>query len=721
MPQYPFEVNGRRGFVDAPDPASALDMIRAIREELEADPGPQATPAAPFVDEDERAAAEIAGNIAQPDYPDDGPGMFETLWEGITGTARAAGTGLARGGLELATLPISVQRGVEGLPGFTDNIVEFLLPGEEEIPELARGPEGPSPNEELYAGQDMAREGLDSILYQPEGTWEEMVAGAAEFVPGAMIAGPGGMVSRSVRFGAVPGAASAAAGEMTEGTPIEPAARMAGAALGLGAGALMPRIAGPPNAASVLVPPTLTQADRMAAETLMLSASERGVPLTWPEAVHRATQGRVDVTSAQRIIEQSRTGGPVMSEFMAARPQQTAAAFADEAQNLGPLGNPVTTGLRVQKVSGDAINALRTRINGLTEHLYGAAGPQRLDVMRFSNLESDPLFQRALREVRNDPVHSRAIRDLPNDSVGVLNEVKKWLDRQASTYGNAGDMQGAGVYGEFARQVRDEAGDVSPEYAEALRRQEEMRRTILGPAEASALGQMSRTPDLRAQVDTLFPAEPMPNSQGHVRRVVQSLAEQDPRAAQALVRTYLEREFQSATQQLRSGPNQWGAADFASAVAGHSQGALNLETAITQAFPDGHIRWQAFRDLLDVFEATGRRQRPGSATAQNTQMNRDMASGGRVVEAARNVSNPLTAFDRWMGDMMLSRNGAALARIITDPNAGALLRQLVAAPNIFEKTRVAGLIAHELNTASVPPGGQEAFASQPLPLMPAGR
>lgn len=68
---------------------------------------------------------------------------------------------------------------------------------------------------------------------------------AAEFIPGAVAFGGGtgvrGVVDSAIRYGVVPGVASEAAGQVTQGTPFEPWARTAAAVTAGGAGALLKR------------------------------------------------------------------------------------------------------------------------------------------------------------------------------------------------------------------------------------------------------------------------------------------------------------------------------------------------------------------------------------------------------------------------------------------------------------------------------------------------
>src|SRR5690606_8069552 len=134
---------------------------------------------------------------------------------------------------------------------------------------------------------------------------------------------------------------------------------------------------------------------------------------------------------------------------------------------------------------------------------------------------ADPLYQDALRSVRNDPIHSRSIAGLPDDSVGVQNEIKKYFDRLADRAAPQGDKTAASVYGGVWRDVRDTARQASPDYDRALGLEADLHQRTLNPAEAGPLGKMSRTEDIAAQGRALLAGAPVEGSEQAVRQTVQ--------------------------------------------------------------------------------------------------------------------------------------------------------------------------------------------------------
>lgn len=82
-------------------------------------------------------------------------------------------------------------------------------------------------------------------FYRPKTTAGKYAETAGEFVPGALLTGGGGPVLNSVRYGVLPGLASEAAGQYTEGTKLEPYARVAAAIAASAAGARAGRVVTP--------------------------------------------------------------------------------------------------------------------------------------------------------------------------------------------------------------------------------------------------------------------------------------------------------------------------------------------------------------------------------------------------------------------------------------------------------------------------------------------
>jgi hypothetical protein len=188
-----FEIQGPDGRiyeVDAPDQASAISAAKKL----------------------------IAG--VQPTKPAPAPDI--SVAEDI---AKAAPSGFSRG-----------VTGLLGLPGTIDDLVSAgLTAGGKAVGLIPEDWQGPTSNLSAAALQ----RGLSTVTggaseYAPKTTVGEYVGTVSEFLPGAMIGGLPGMGRRALAYGVIPGVASEAAGQATEGSLLEPYAR-AGAALLAGA------------------------------------------------------------------------------------------------------------------------------------------------------------------------------------------------------------------------------------------------------------------------------------------------------------------------------------------------------------------------------------------------------------------------------------------------------------------------------------------------------
>lgn len=170
--------------------------------------------------------------------------------------------------------------------------------------------------------------------------------------------------------------------------------------------------------------------------------------------------------------------------------------------------------------------------------------------------------------------------------------------------------------------------------------------------------------------------------------------------------------FEEATQNLASGANQFGGAKFAAIVAGNGQQARNLEAAV-RALPNGDTRWEGFRRFLDVLETTGQRPQPGSATAFNQEMVRDLKTGSVVGDAATAAkTGGLALVKRFMDfreRLNLGQNTQQIAALLTRPDAARVLAQLAAQPAGSTKAGVLALRLSYMGRQSAGPGYRSAL------------
>lgn len=616
------------------------------------------------------------------------------------GLAKAAGAGLVKGTTMLGGMYGDLQE----IGGKVADYVKPYLPTIEADPESeklaakfgSRGDVSPLPRMPRSAEIQKSIEPVTGPLHEPQNRPERYAETVAEFVPSAAM-GPlrtgAGAVSTGINAvrkvgiqAAVPGLASEAAGEATKGTPLEPFARgLAALAGGVGGGLLTtPKTV--ERALQRQLPEYVTDQHITRAGQVIEAAANRGIDLTWPEALSQVT-GKPVLTDMQRILESAGRTRAKMQDVLAPRPEQFDRAAMEELHTIAPgTAEPSMTGPNAAAVANDTLHDVRKIINAHTDPFYAAASTVRLTPQEMTQVRAIPGYQEARDAIRGDPQLNRNVANLSEDSVGFLNEVKKYFDQQGSNAGSklnpGANQQRATGYSQSAAAVKQAGVNASPAYDVALTVQADTRQKYLEPLLQGPLGKLADAPDTKRAIDALFPTQPLANSHNEVGQAVSALAIRRPAVASELVRAHLEGAFNEATQRLVGGQNQFGAAKFGAAIAGNPQQRENLKAAI-ESLPNGLARWRSFEEFLDIAQATGNRQAIGSKTAFNDQELHRMEKGGPITEAAKLAGSPskwFSAVNDKVSAWQYGRNLDELARVITDPRSGALLQKVASSP-----------------------------------------
>lgn len=644
---------------------------------------------------------------------------------------KSAGAGLVRGTAGLIGLPETVASlGASGIEAATDFIGKQL--GIE-----TQRPQG-KPLVELPSSEKMLREyeAEAGPLHEPQYKTGKFARNAAEFIPGAL-AGPAGSArqigTNLLRFGVGPGLTSEAAGQVAhEYAPAaEPYVR-GGTAVATGVGASMlsrPATAG--RAIQGQLPEYVTPAHVQRAEALVGAAQQRGITLTWPEALSQVT-GRPVLTDMQRIVESSAAGRPQMQAVMGDRPQQINTAAHREIDRLAPArADPSSIGSEVGRTAESAINDARGVISAHTEPFYRASENIRLTPAEMGQMRRvTPGYERARDAIRADEQLNRHVAHLPDNSVGFLNEVKKYLG-EAAENARSPVQQGrsvqrsAGLSTDEAtvRQAAIDAaaravgpGRANP-YEVALNTQRDARERYLQPLLDGPLGKLAdRDISTKRAIEALFPANPDGGSHNEVTRAVSALVARRPAAAQSLIRAHAEAELDAAFNAAGRGQEaaQYAGAGFAHRMVGSSvvptQRLENLRAAI-EALPNGRQTWDGFAHFLEIAQATGTRQSIGSKTTFNTADMKALEAGGPVAAAVKTGLSPgkwwSIVNDKWSA-WQLGNNLEQLAHILTDPRSGPLLRRLADLPRGSEQAGAAAarIILQSNQSLGVPAPGK---------------
>jgi len=640
------------------------------------------------------------------------PGYAETA-AGVRDLIPSIGTGLMRGVDDMVHLPQNLMQMVGGW---------FMGPGAREVMDWAAS---------------FNREALEENLHQPQTELGRAAANVSQFIPGAGMFGPGGGVSNSIRYGVIPGLAAEGAGQLVQGSTVEPFFRVAAALLATGgmafhegagtvAGANAQGTSGPAVQiiARYLRGMNLTEAEIDAAEALIARGRALGggngqpVNLTWPEAIAQVTGGRVDMSALQRVIEQARGGAAPMTEYLAGRPQATRAAFGEVAETVGPLVPPREAGTLMADLAKTEIRMLQDHINGVTAPLYRAAGNDAVDAATMSGLMARPWFVEALGKVRSSTLYGADVAGLADDNVLVLDAIKKWLDDQLGQTSTVLATNAGRIYGGQIAEVRDAATAASPPYAQALDEQALLRQWMLEPMQEGLIGDISRTTNLGTQTGAAFTRNPFSGNAEEVAQAVSTLAHTNPDLLRGFVRQHLERAFNQAARGRSGGDSQFGAAGFRAAIVGNAEQARTLELAM-RALPGGDDVWDGLSNLLDVFEATGMRQGAGSPTAFNEAILSELSRGGAVGEAVSLLGSPVKAMgaiSRFFEDVKTGMNTARLAGIITNPDNARLFSMLANSSRVEDIVAIGAVLVNSGIIANRQGGGEEPQIPLTIPL-----
>lgn len=606
-----------------------------------------------------------------------------------------------------------IGKGVAGLAGAAGDIAEV---GQQAVDYLAPPPRGiprVKVADRLPKSSDVRKtiEGWTGPFHEPETPLGQLASDTGELIPGVIGLGGGpaagagaiGRISKGVadtaKFAAVP----AVAGEVAEKAAPDAAKPYAKLGASVVAGLAAGKIVRPPTAERAIknaLPDYVNATHINEAGNLIDDARRAGMTLTWPEALSQVT-GRPVLLDTQRMLEGSRRSAPVMEGALGGRAQQVEGVARRQMDTVAPPPHdPDVIGPQVGRAADEAGEDVRAIINAHAEPYYTASRGVRLSPAEFQRAMSLPGVPEAIRAIRADPHLATYVQGLRDDTIGVMNEVKKYLDNAArnerSPITQGANVQRAASMERSAGNVRDTAigaetrvNPSAPNYQIALAQEEAYRAMFLEPLMQGPLGRLANK-DITTKnaIEALFPKDPLSWDENKVRQAVEALVARNEPAARALVRAHLEMELEKA---FNAAGRTSEAAGFAGARFAHgavgspvinTQRMGNLRVAV-EALPNGDRIWAGLDRMFEIMQATGQRQGIGSKTSFNTQAMKDLETGSSVGNVAKTLSAPSKWLrqigDAW-GDWQLGRNLDEMARIITDPRAGPILERLAAMP-----------------------------------------
>jgi hypothetical protein len=334
--------------ITAPDGASEQDVLSFVQSQISSASVPQ--PKKP-----EMSAGEVAADVA-----------------------KSAGIGVVQGGIGLATLPGNL----EALGRAGVNAAAGMVGAQ---PPLSSETFLPTYNDWKQWVEDRTGE-----FYKPKTTIGEYARTAGEFAPLA-VGGPAGLANRAARV-ALPAVASETAGQVTEGTSLEPWARMAGAF----AGGMLPN-----TAARVVTPAPASPSRQGAIQTL-----ER-------EGVDALTAGQRTGSERLRWIEDASKMVPGGGGRATAMQEKAAEQFTAAALRRAGVTN-------ANRATTEVIDAAFTDLGNRFNQLAS-----RYDMVHSKKLSSD--LRKTLDDynaVTAEPFRTPLIKKVVDDFVGNQSMVK---------------------------------------------------------------------------------------------------------------------------------------------------------------------------------------------------------------------------------------------------------------------------------------------------------
>ncbi|MDM9629773.1 hypothetical protein QTL95_28215 [Rhizobium sp. S152] len=662
--------------------------------------------------------------------------------------ASSVPAGIARGAAETVMLPVTVNRLGEAAGDYLANGADHLVRAIFGLPartaeDEARSREfrassiGGKVNRAIFDAQDEARGFMDDHLYEPRTMPGKFAETVAEF------AVPGGGPSRSTRLAEgvgrraasyagdlarnaiAPGVASEAAGQFTEGTSLEPYARVAGALVG-NVGAAAASAASAPESALVraLGDPDAIDWDRAA----RLQDNGTGVRLTGAEAIDQAQGGSTSLPTLQRVVEGSVDGRSAMGPFFRDRPAQVDSAVGNVLDMIAPQSpNPSVLGPRASEAATNAIRDVEQARTAAVRPAYTAANAETVPEDAVQNIlasidsaiasDTTGIMARPLGELRRHLIAEQAQPGQPatrSPVTGPDGQVTRYtmtpavpavperaitdignLDRVRKFFRDRMDLpqigqdaitkeQNAAVTS-ILQQIDDAMTNASDNFAAGKQQYADITRETVQPIAEGPLGRVAAANTTGSAGDALMPHNPMTGSGDETLDAVRRLVAQDPDTTTGLVRQTLADRFARASTETQEGSREFAGAKFRKDVAGN-QPRDELLAAIFRGLPD-QAAGEAMPELLDVLQATGRRKPIGSATEFNRAANADLAQGSLSQRAANAIGSLGASFVTNAGDALkraaLGRNVVTLANLFTDPRSVQLIREAAArgAPN----------------------------------------
>jgi len=634
---------------------------------------------------------------------------------------KSTGSGLAKAGAGIASLPGLVERGMTYIPGFDQGILKDLIGtdwGEQSIGKAKSG-------KYIFPGYEDITRNLSAVGagpaldYEPQSAINRYRQTGAEW-------GAGGLLSKP---SAIPKMVSTAggAGLFSQGVEDLTGSETGGAVAGLAS--LLPLTllsnVGRSNAPKMLqaafgkLDETQQQVLLSDAKAFEKWATEIGIPLTGAESV--GTEGMLKLLD---LAGQNRYGAGIIDDFVSKRVDHTRQAVA---RSLDDIGTQPTSkkewAEKIQLIADDYITKqknIRTKMSqsaGYTAADTELVSPsvvnnilKSIDDAMTSSKAGEPVYQ-ALSRLKNrlisEPASKSKIVDVggktttippkPEIRMNILDGINKDLKEvlELSTSSGAKDAVKKIVRSQINPIVKEVDNVLlsNPNFAQArkvFQAQSELVTNIV-EKNISAFNKAGIKPTTIVRL--VF--DPDNINANDVRKISKILNDADPNAFSEISRMWLSNSFEGAVKRNVPGIPLSGGSKYANKVfSGRNSEQRQVFMAMLDGVADAKgLNFSQAKDfkvgmdrLMRVLQRTGKLPASNSATYQRQQMAEiaGRSTGGEV--ASMISAKPLESTRRWLSELMEKRTMEELARVFTSPNSiDEIIKLSKMSPKLLER------------------------------------
>lgn len=478
-----------------------------------------------------------------------------------------------------------------------------------------------------------------------------------------------------------------------------------------------------------------------AAKLINDAKTQFGVDLTPAEAIQAVTKGATGLGDLQRLMEQSRGGSQMFTQFMSQRPESISQAVERKLDQIAPaLANPSRLEPEARRIAEDILESVATMRTRATQPYYGSMRDQEVTQNVVAGVVKDlrelaakdqtgKIIAPVLNQLeslliktpgrgptppgpRTTPEGMKAIKvqepgkpAVPEEYITDVNslELARQFMREKSSvplYGVEGVSKNQSAeLQKGLKSLYERLENNVPALAQG--RQEFARISrLVDDFEASVTGKFAKAETYEAQRAALFPKGEavIPGQQGEIQRAFESIQArtvQPPRmklpdvqlppvVSRGLGPQLVRQELESIADRTASAltsrgiPNEYAGAAFQAAIQRYPQQYQNTLAAMRGAGLGAEV--PGFERLMNVLQATGYRRPAGSDTARNLSVTEALQEGG-IAGAAGTVVSPIKSTRIAIGQAALESRTREISQMLLEGEAGLRKIQQMARQN----------------------------------------